>query len=60
MGLFGNKKKISQLEKRVKELEGLCNEKDSHFMSLMSDALRNKSSLGGKYMADRKKWLKGK
>lgn len=61
MGLFGgNKKKVSQLEKRVKELEGLCRDKDSHFMELMADGLRHKSSLAGKHMADRKKYLKGK
>ena len=34
MGLFGGgkKNKIKQLENRVKELETLCNTKDSFFM----------------------------
>ena len=62
MGLFGGgkKNKIKQLENRVKELERLCNTKDSFFMELMSDGLRKRSSLARKHMADRKKWLKGK
>lgn len=62
MGLFGSgkQKKINQLEKRVKDLEKLCETKDSYFMEMMSDGLRNGSSLAGKHMADRKKWLKGK
>ena len=62
IGLFGGgkKNKIKQLENRVKELETLCNTKDSFFMELMSDGLRKGSSLAGKHMADRKKWLKGK
>ena len=46
MGIFGSKsdkKKISQLEqenkqnrKRIKQLENLCEEKDSFFMELMA------------------------
>lgn len=69
MGLFGfgDKKKISKLEaqnkaqrKRIKQLENLCEEKDSYFKEMISDGLRNHSSLAGKHMADRKKFLKGK
>lgn len=55
MGIFGSKsdkKKISQLEqenkqnrKRIKQLENLCEEKDSFFMELMADGLRHGSSL---------------
>lgn len=40
MGLFGNRKKIESLEadnrakdKRICELENLCKEKDSYFVS---------------------------
>ncbi len=50
MGIFGSKsdrKKISMLEqenrqnrKRIKQLENLCEEKDSFFMELMADGLR--------------------
>lgn len=69
MGLFGSSKKkiISELEqenrksqKRIKQLENLCEEKDSFFTELMSDALKKGSSLAGKHMADRKDYLKGK
>lgn len=65
MGLFGGKDKkdkikIGLLERRVKELEDLCEEKDSFFMELMSDGLRNGSSLAAKHMADRKKYKRGK
>lgn len=72
MSLFGlfeskGKKKIAQLEeenqmnkKRIKELESLCEEKDSFFMELMSDGLRHQSSLAAKHMADRKKYKQGK
>lgn len=76
MGLFGSKekKKISQLEKenilykevnrsykkRIDQLTDLCEEKDSFFKELMSDALRHGSPLAGKHMADRKKYKNGK
>ena len=67
MGLFGNSKKIASLksenlkkDKRIKELEELCEIKDSFFKEMISDGLRNGSPLAGKHMADRKKYLKGK
>lgn len=68
MGLFGhNKQKIRELEqenqnqrKRIKQLENLCEEKDSYFTQLMSDALKKRSSLAGKHMADRREYLKNK
>ena len=66
MGLFGhNKQKIRELEqenqnqrKWIKQLENLCEEKDSYFTQLMSDALKKRSSLAGKPMADRREYLK--
>ncbi len=70
MGIFGSKsdkKKISLLEqenkqnrKRIKQLENLCEEKDSFFMELMADGLRHGSSLAAKHMSDRKKYKQGK
>lgn len=76
MSLFGTKEKktIQQLQKTVQaiqkdnaqlrrrnnQLVNLCNEKDSHFMELMSDALRHGSKLAAKHMSDRKKYLNGK
>ena len=61
MGIFGSKsdkKKISLLEqenkqnrKRIKQLENLCEEKDSFFMELMADGLRHGSSLAAKHMS---------
>ena len=70
MGIFGSKsdkKKISQLEqenkqnrKRIKQLENLCEEKDSFFMELMADGLRHGSSRAAKHMSDRKKYKQGK
>ena len=62
MSLFGfrEKKKIKTLEKRIKNLEELCETKDSFFTEMISDGLRKGSSLAGKHMADRKKWLRGK
>ena len=42
------------------QLEKLCEEKDSFFLELMSDALRRGSSVAAKHMADRKKYLHGK
>lgn len=56
MGLFG----LGSKSKRIKELEDLCEEKDSYFMELMADALRHGSPLAGKHMADRKKYKNGK
>ncbi|MBQ9895422.1 MAG: hypothetical protein IJM38_08555 [Ruminococcus sp.] len=65
MGLFSNKKKLNSLESenfqlkdRVKELESLCNSKDRAAKSIISDALRNGSSLAGKEMASLKKYYK--
>ena len=46
------------LRKRVTDLVALCHEKDRYFLAVISDALRNGSSLGGKFMADRKAYLK--
>lgn len=69
MGLFGlgSSKMIKELKKeneaqraRIEQLEDLCEEKDSFFNELMSDGLRHGSSLAGKHMADKKKYLKGK
>ena len=48
------------LKARNKQLVNLCNEKDSYFMEMISDGLRNGSKLAGKHMADRKSFLKGK
>lgn len=56
MGLFG----LGSKKKRIKELEDLCDVKDSYFMELMSDGLRHGSSLAAKHMADRKKYKNGK
>ena len=61
MGLFGgrdkrDKIKIGMLERRVKELEDLCEEKDSFFSAMISDGLRHGSSIAGKHMADKKKY----
>ena len=62
MSLFGRKEKnqIKQLENRVRFLEKRSEEKDSFFLEMISDGLRKGSSLAGKHMADRKKYLKGK
>lgn len=66
MGLFGNKKRISDLEnenrkkdKRIRELEDLCDEKDEYFKEMISDGMRHGSSLAAKHMSDRKKYLNG-
>ena len=56
MGLFG----FGSKSKRIKELEELCDVKDSFFMELMADGLRHGSSLAGKHMAERKKYKNGK
>ena len=68
MSWFESKKKrIFQLErenrllsKRIEQLVDLCDKKDSFFKELMADSLRHGSSLGGKHMADRKKYKQGK
>lgn len=67
MGLFGKSKEIKRLQqenlqqrKRIKQLENLCEEKDSFFKEMISDGMRHGSSLAGKHMSDRKKYLKGK
>jgi len=69
MGLFSKKKdnlikslvlENATLKKRNKELVNLCNEKDSFFSELISDGLRHGSSIAGKHMAEKKKYLKGK
>ena len=68
MGLFGSKdkKRIQFLEselrtskKRIRQLDRLCEEKDSYFMESISDGLRHGSSLAAKHMSDRKKHLNG-
>ena len=48
------------LKDRNSKLKNLCEEKDSFFLELMSDALRHGSSVAAKHMADRKKYLHGK
>ena len=62
MGLFDSKlkKELRESKERIKELEDLCEEKDSYFKELMSDGLKHKSSLAAKHMSDRKKYLNGK
>ena len=54
------KKRNLVQSKRIKQLEDLCEEKDSFFKELMSDATKHGSSLGAKHMSDRAKYLKGK
>lgn len=51
---------IKTQDKRIKQLERLCYEKDAHFSSLMSDGLRHGSSLAGKYMNDKKQYKEKK
>lgn len=48
------------LKDRNRQLKNLCEEKDSFFLELMSDALRHGSSVAAKHMSDRKKYLHGK
>lgn len=48
------------LKRDNKRLRNLCDEKDSYFKELMSDALRHRSKIAGKHMADRKKYLNNK
>lgn len=47
-------------DKRIRDLENLCKEKDSYFIELMSDGMRHGSSLAAKHMRDRKDYLKRK
>ena len=63
-GLFKKKKDNESLKrenrflkKRVRELEDLCETKDSFFKELMSDGLRHNSKLAAKHMRDRKDYL---
>ena len=62
MGLFDRKlrRELNESKARIKELEELCEEKDSFFKELMADGLKHRSSLAAKHMADRKKYLNGK
>lgn len=69
MSLFGRKEKqtianlerlVTKQDKRIKQLENLCAEKDSFFLSSISDGLRHGSKDAAKHMADRKKYLNGK
>ena len=53
-------KENAHLKKENMRLINLCNEKDSFFMELMSDALRHGSKLAAQHMSDRKKYLHGK
>lgn len=49
-----------RLKEQNRQLKELCEEKDSFFLELMSDALKHGSSVAAKHMADRKKYLHGK
>ena len=69
MSLFGRneRKIISQLEsdlerkdRRISQLESLCEEKDAFFLGAISDGLRHGSPNAGKHMSDRKKYLQRK
>ena len=69
MGIFSSrdkqtisdlKKEIVNKDRRIKQLESLCNEKDEFFLSAISDGLRHGSSEAARHMADRKKYLHGK
>ena len=69
MSLFGRKEKqqiqilqkqLLAANKRNRQLESLCAEKDSFFKEMIADGLRHKSPLAAKHMADRKKFLNGK
>lgn len=67
MSLFNKNKEIAFLkselksrDKRIKQLENLCREKDSFFTEMISDGLRHGSSLAAKHMSDKKKFLNGK
>ena len=85
MSIFGSrdKQKISSLEReiekkdrRIRQLESLCAEKDEYFLGAISDGLRHgspeaarqeleqrfqrKYPEAARHMADRKKYLHGK
>lgn len=69
MSIFGSrdKQRISNLEReiekkdrRIRQLESLCAEKDEYFLGAISDGLRHGSSEAARHMADRKKYLSGK
>lgn len=68
MGLFNRKnneierllKENKAQKRRIRELENLCEKKDSFFKELMSDGMRHGSPLAAKHMADRREYLKGK
>lgn len=69
MSIFGSrdKQKISTLEReiekkdrRIRQLESLCAEKDEYFLGAISDGLRHGSPEATRHMADRKKYLHGK
>jgi len=47
-------------DRRIRQLENLCREKDSFFNEMISDGLRHGSPLAAKHMSDRKKYLRGK
>lgn len=49
-----------RLRRENDRLRRLCEEKDSFFVELMSDGLRNGSKLAAKHMSDRKDYLKNK
>ena len=54
------KKENRLLKKRVRDLEDLCETKDSFFKELMSDGLWHNSKLAAKHMRDRKDYLNNK
>ena len=69
MGLFSSKskqrvafleKELRSKDKRIKQLERLCAEKDFYFLETISDGMRHGSSLAAKHMSDRKKHLNGR
>lgn len=47
-------------DKRIRQLENLCEEKDSYFKEMISDGLRHGSKKAAQHMADRKKYLNNK
>ena len=60
MSLFNLENENAYLRKENKRLRELCEEKDSFFSELMSDALRHGSKLAAKHMVDRRNYIKGK
>lgn len=57
MEMLDLQKENEHLRKENQRLRELCDEKDSFFMELMSDALRKGSTLAAQHMADRKKYI---